>query len=298
MGSISHFNLRMPVEHRLRPWVRAEGLAWPDLYWTPMSGFPVRVIERDWQTAFLGGLAAELAPDGLQPLCFLEAPVIQGAVEQAFLSEARDLTPLPGLCWRLEGKPSAPPSAELTDQIRNQQRPFSYGLFAEGQAFWVDPRDFHSFVRRFGGHGGLIVLFASSAPGADPLAGIPPALFENPFVKQMTRGADLRRELRQMQRWQDPRMAAIKPVLARQWGDSLEIERISFLVPKLKSMDFFSMEQPVLEAVLQTFPVCYFESPPDEGVLLACSLPFADRLAALMARVRTALRELTEGAHK
>ncbi len=297
MGSISHFNLRMPVEHRLRPWVRAEGLAWPDLYWTPMSGFPVRVVERDWQTAFLGELAEELATEGLAPLYFLEAAVIHGGVEEAFLAEARDLTPLPGLCWRPEGKPPGPPPAELTDQIRNQQRPFSYGPFAEGQAFWVDPRDFHSFVRGFSGHGGLIVLFAAAAPGADPLAGIPSAFFENPFVKQMTRGADLRRELRQLQRLQDPRMAAVKPVLARGWAGGIDIERIIFLVPKLKSMDFFSMEQPVLEAVLQTFPVCYFESPPDEGVLLACSLPFADRLAALMAKVRSALRDRSKGGH-
>ncbi len=298
MGSVSYFNLRMPVEHRLRPWVRAEGLAWPDLYWTPMSGFPFRTVERDWQTAFLAELAGELAQDGLQPLCFLEATVIQDAVEKAFLSEARDLTPLPGLCWRLGGKPPGPPPVELADQIRNQQRPFSYGLFADGQAFWLEPPDFHSFASRFGGHGGLIVLFAAAVPGADPLAGIPPALFENPFVKQMTRGADLRRELRQLQRLQDPRMAAVKPVLAKEWADGVDIERIIFLVPKLKSMDFFSIQRPLLETVMQTFPVCFFESPPDEGVLLASALPFADRLAALMTKVRSALRNRTEGGNQ
>jgi len=288
---VSHFNLRMPVEFRLRPWVRAEALDWPDLYWTPMSGFPVRAVEREWLTEFLSTLAGDLAQDGLAPLCFLEAAVLQGPLEQAFLAEARDLTPLPGFCRHPWDEPPGVPPAEVTDRIRNQQQPFSWDVFARGHAYWVDPPDFRSFCLRFGGYGGLIVLFAAAPQAEDPFAAIPPALFENPFVRQMTRGIDIRREMRQMQRMQDPRMAAVKPVLARGWEGRVDVDKIFFLIPKLKSLDYFSVERPVLESVMQTFPVCFFESPPDEGVLLACAAPFADRLAALMHRVRAVFRD-------
>ncbi|MGQ9916740.1 MAG: hypothetical protein ACUVS7_04910 [Bryobacteraceae bacterium] len=182
--------------------------------------------------------------------------------------------------------PPGVPKPEIVKDIRNQARPFSYEPFARGQAFWVDPPDFRDFCRRFGGYGGLMVLFSPAADQQDPLAALPAALFENPFLKQTAKGLDLQRELRQLQRLRDRRLAALKEAFGRDWAGQIDLEKIVYLVPKLKSMDFFSLERPLLEALTRSFPVCFFESPPDGGLLVASATPFEGRMSALMTQVR------------
>ncbi|MGB9610872.1 MAG: hypothetical protein ACPL7M_07860 [Bryobacteraceae bacterium] len=286
---MSHFNLSMPVEFRLRPWVRAETLEWPDLFWTPVSGLPVRAVERQWEAEFLRTLVDHVAADSLSPCWFLEAGILQGPLQDAFLSEAATLAPLPGYCRRLwDPPPGALDPAEL-DAIRQGRRSFSYELFARGLAFWVDPPDSGAFCLRYGGYGGLTVLFAAPASQPDPLAAFPAAIFENPFLKQIAPGRDLRREFRQTQRVGDPRMATIQKEFLRGWEGLPHCEKALFVVPKLKSLDFFSNERPALELLLQVAPVCFFESAQDDGFLLVSAAPFSTRLAGIMAEVRARL---------
>lgn len=283
---MSHFNLSMPVELRLRPWVRAETLSWPDLFWAPVSAFPVRAMEKQWETAFLGALFARLSQQGLSPCCFLEAGCIQGPLEAAFLSDAPALTPLPGYCRELWDPPPGPPPPEEIDAIRQGRRPYSHGLFSRGLAFWMDPPDLRSFCERYCGHGGLVILFTAAAAQQDPLAAFPPAIFENPFLAQLAPGRDLRREFRQAKRMQDPRMAAIRKAFARGWERLPQYEGAIFLIPKLKSLDFFSHERDIFETLFEVAPVCFFESPRDGGFLLASATPFSAVLAETMKDVR------------
>lgn len=284
---MSHFNLSMPAEFRLRPWVRAETLPWPDLFWAPVSAFPVRAAEREWESAFLALLSARLAAEGLAPCCFLEAAVIQGPLEGAFLADASAMTPLPGYCRRLWEAPPAPPPPEEIDPIRKGQRPFSYDLFSRGLAFWMDPPDLRSFCLRYSGYGGLVILFTATAQQPDPLAAFPDAIFENPVFARLAPGRDLRREFQQARRMQDPRMAAIKMAFAKGWENLPHHETAIFVIPKLKSMDFFSNSPQVFEPLLDVAPVCFFESPPDSGFLIAARAGFSSSLAEIMKEMRS-----------
>lgn len=94
--STSHFNLRMPMEVRLRPWIRAQTLDSADLYRKAVSSFPCRLLEKQWQAEFLCLLAAELATDGLAPCCFLDAAGLQGEPARKFAEDAGALAPVPG----------------------------------------------------------------------------------------------------------------------------------------------------------------------------------------------------------
>jgi hypothetical protein len=283
---VSHFNLNMPAEFRLRPWVRAESLPWPDLFWAPVSGFPVREMERQWLGAFLTTLCLHLSGQGLSPCCFLETACIQGPLEEAFLADAPALTPLPGYCRRLWEDPPGPPPPEEIDAIRQGRRPYSHELFCRGMAFWMDPDDFPSFCRRYGGRGGLVILFAVPAAQADPVAAFPGAIFENPLLAQLAPGRDLRREFQQAMRLRDPRMALIKKAFAAGWEKLPHYEKAIFVIPRLKSLDFFSNSPEVFGPLFQAAPVCFYESPPDGGVLLASSAPFSAALAEIMKEVR------------
>ncbi len=139
---MSHFNLSMPAEVRLRPWVRAESLPWPDLFWAPVSAFPVREMERQWLGSFLTALCVHLSGQGLSPCCFLQASCIQGPLQEAFLADAGAMTPLPGYCRRLWEDPPGPPPPEEIDAIRAGPASLFPGAFSRGLAFWMDPGDF------------------------------------------------------------------------------------------------------------------------------------------------------------
>jgi hypothetical protein len=196
------------------------------------------------------------------------------------------MTPLPGYCRRLWEDPPGPPPPEEIDAIRQGRRPYSQELFSRGLAFWMDPGDFPSFCRRYCGRGGLVLLFAAPAAQPDPLAAFPAAIFRNPFLAQLAPERDIRREFQQARRLNDPRMAAIKKAFAAGWENLPHYEKAIFVIPGLKSMDFFSNSPEVFEPLFQVAPVCFFESAPDGGVLLASSSPFSAALAEIMAEVR------------
>lgn len=277
------------MEERLRPWIRAEALEWPDLFWKPVSAFPCRQFEREWQAGLIRLLAEDLAGEGLEPCCFLEAASLQGALADAFRRHTEALAPVPGFSRRLWDPPPAPPPQETLDAIRNRQAPFDLGLFARGIAFWVQPEDLFSFTMQFGGTGGLSVLFARPAPQEDPLAGLPAALLENPFFASAAPGLDLRKELRHLLRMRDARMTELFQIFSRGWEEAIPFSGVSFMVPRLKSMDFFDNNGAILREFLRIAPVSLFESEPDGGLLLACAMPFSDRLARLMHRLRKQL---------
>ncbi|MCS7042042.1 MAG: hypothetical protein NZR01_04555 [Bryobacteraceae bacterium] len=150
----------------------------------------------------------------------------------------------------------------------------------------MDPPDLESFWRRYCGHGGLVVLFASAAAQPDPLAAIPAGIFENPLFSLVAPGRDIRREFQQARRLQDPRMSLLKKAYSKGWEDFPHSEKAIFVIPRLKSMDFFTYGRKDFETLFEVAPVCFFESPADTGLLLAANEKFSSVLAEAMAEVR------------
>lgn len=287
--STSYFHLRMPMEVRLRPWIRAETLEWTDLYWKAVTGFPCRHFEKVWEAAFLAQLAEELAAEGLEPCCFLETACLQGELGRKWQLEAETLAPVPGYSRQLWDPPPGLPPQETLDAIVSQKMPFQMEIFSRGLAIWVEPPDLREFVLQYGGSGGFAVLFLPPAQQEDAFDLLPQALLENPFFANVAPGVDLRRELRGLRRMQDPRMERLKQIFIRGWESFSPARHIPFIVPMLRSLDFFQRDRAVLEEYFSVAPVSIFESRPDAGLLLAASSFPPDRLSRLMHGLRKAL---------
>lgn len=284
-GKTSYFSTQMPMEARLRPWIRAEALPWPDLFWKAVSAFPCRQFEREWEAEFLHLLAEELAADGAVPCVFLEVSLLAGRLAQEFSRNSEALAPVPGFSRRLWEPPPGPPAQDVVDSLLKEEAAFDFSLFARGMALWVDPADLRSFCLQYGGGGGMTVLFLPRSAQADPLAALPQALLENPFIAATAPGFDLRRAVRHAMRTRDERMLRLQRIFSRGWEEFLSQNYAAFVIPRLKSLDFFDNNGAVMEDFFRLALAGLWESEPDGGLLLASSAPFADRLARLMRRL-------------
>lgn len=159
-------------------------------------------------------------------------------------------------------------------------------LFTRGMAFRVWPADLRSFVLDYGGTGGLAVLFMPQTRTDNPLDGLPPALFDNPFFARVAPGIDLKRQIMRPQTMMDPAMDRLKSIFSRGWEEFRPLKDASFLIPGLKSMDFFENPASLFEEFFAAAPFSLFESLPDDGLLLAAASFPPDRLARLMHQLR------------
>lgn len=290
-GKISYFSSQMPMEAQLRPWIRAEALRWPDLFWKAVSAFPCRQFEREWEAEFLLLLAEELAADGAEPCVFLEVSLLTGRLGEQFSRNPEALAPVPGFSRHLWEPPPGPPGQDVLDSLLGKEKAFDFSLFARGMALWVDPGDLRSFCLQYGGGGGMTVLFLPRSHPTDPLAAFPEALLENPFIAATAPGFDLRRAARHAMRTRDERMMQLQRIFSRGWEEFLSQNYAAFVVPRLKSMDFFDNNGAVMQEFFRLAPADLWESGPDGGLLLAAGVPFTGRLARLMSRLRQRLAE-------
>lgn len=290
-GKTSYFSTQMPVEARLRPWIRAEALRWPDLFWRAVSAFPCRQFEREWEAEFLCLLAEELAADGTEPCVFLEVSPLAGRLGEEFSRSCGALDPVPGFSRRLWEPPPGPPGQDALNSLLRQETAFDFSLFARGMALWVDPGDLRSFCLQYGGSGGMTVLFLPHSRQTDLLAALPEALLENPFIAAAAPGFDLRRAVRHAMRTRDERMMQLQRIFSRGWEEFLSENYAAFVIPRLKSMDFFDDNGAVMQEFFRCAPAGLWESVPDGGLLLAAGVPFTERLARLMSRLRQRLAE-------
>lgn len=268
----------------VRPWVKAESLTRCHLYWLPVSSFPSRTQERAWLRALLYALFEHLKASKLMPQCFMELREIHQHCQDLFIQKCLDLQPVYSFSRTLWSPMPGPPSQEETDAIRNQEKPFVLSNYTHGQTYWIPQADPKPFLEEFLGFGGVTILF----PGPDPNTVAPPikispGVRNSPHFKEIFAMGDPQAELNKALLLRHKFLGHLKKVFGRGWESRVEYRGLLFVLPRLSSSDFFSMEPDVLEGLFEASPLYFAESPNDRGMLLASLESLDETIAALVA---------------
>lgn len=281
-----------PKKNLVAPWVRAESLTTSALYWLPVSGYPSRAQERAWLRAFLYALFEKLKEDKLMPQCFMELHYIEKFCQDPFIQRCLDFSPIFSFSRKPWGPMPGPMSKEESDAIRNQEKPFVLSDYTHDRTYWIPKADPKPFLDEFLGFGGLTMLF----PGPDPNCVAPPikispGVRRSPYFKDIFALGDPETELNKALLLKHKFLAQTRKIFGRGWEERVEYRGLLFILPRLTSRDFFTLEPDVLAGLFDASPLYLAESQADNGVLLASLDPLDD----IMIPVLEALRQ--QGLH-
>jgi hypothetical protein len=269
-----------PVEKRqLLPFLRAPDTTGFELYWISASAFPLASAQRSWLIDFFQRLNTVLAQENsLRGEFFLQQQTIP-LVEQRFRKLAVELLPKLGLAR----KPHAPmPPAPTIDQLKGAVRGEAFDVSAHlpDYCFWFHNPNLPSLLGEFFGLGGSAMYFLKPDPAAKPPA-IPMGNELRQVAPQMP-WDKLEMMMRAGFAVKDGFLADSKKLFAEGLEDRPEYEGISYVIPFLRTGDFFS--QPVAERQkwFQLFHLFWRESPPDKGIYIASKLPLEEALSRIL----------------
>ncbi len=174
-------------------------------------------------------------------------------------------------------------SPDETDQIRSGEKPFELSNYTDGYSYWIPKYDPKPFLDHFLGFGGVTILF----PGPDPNTKAPPVKISPgvrkcPHFREIFAMGDPEAELNKALLLKHKFLGATKKLFGRGWEGRVEYRGLLFVLPRLRSSDFFSLEQEVLEGLFDASPLYFAESPPDKGMLLAAPKPLDEVIAAVV----------------
>lgn len=264
--------------HSISPWLRAESLQWPCLYWAPLPVIPVRSEERRWLAHVGAALAGYGGTLGLAPQPFLSQSVIHAYVNDAFLGSRLALGPMLVYGRRPWEPPPGRYGEDVLQEVKNPERPLPLDSLYRGLYQWCHCSDLGSFLGRFGGYGGCVVLFGKGSPGGLLPSWLPPGVLENPFLQAAIQDERLAAALSMSARMGLDWPAKLKQALLYGWESVPEVADVPTIIPTLRAADFFHLDQSFLGTIFELCPIYFRESPDDGGLLLAAGFPLEDLL--------------------
>lgn len=277
-------------DNPLKPWIRAEGETRFGLYWAGVSTTPWREQEKRWFSRFLLLFIQAAADDGLLPCFFLETRAIHQYCLKRFLRESleyRVMTVLSRRPW--EPLPEELP-AEEAEALRRQEKPFALENYLYGLARWFRNFPAEKVIPSYCGLGGVTMLFVLPDPDtAPPPLDFPPGVKKSPHFREVFARGNPVDDLKYLLLLRHKGLAALKQAFGRGVEDSLMYRSVPVLIPRLRSQDFFSLDEPVLDALFGASPIYLAESPEEQGIVIASSKPIDDRLASLVDTVNQQL---------
>jgi len=274
----------------LLPWRTAEELKPCFLYWVPVAGFLVKDSQREWLVAFLDRFAAVLTEDGkLRVEHFLS---IHAAMDRhnEFQKGALRYSPLIGLSRR-PGEPTRMPpdigemQKDAEAFVSGAKKPPELKDLTPDYCFWFLIKYEGELRQRYFGHGGMTMLVLEPDPNT-----VPPEEFEAPDVfYEMTPGVD-KEEHKAFVGGAFALRDKFLPQSKELFGKGLEEEPqypgIVYIVPSLRSEDFFKHPDEVLESWFELFSVYITESPDDRGILLAAKEDQTETIIKILREMR------------
>ncbi len=256
------------------PWVMAPetSIAGSSLFWLPVSGFPLRLAEKQWLLLFLERFAAALtASQMLRCEQFMQQHEICGPLHHAYHAYKQHCIVYPGLGRFMSGGASLFPqdgAPSMTREPEMPERRLGRNLlwFANKQP--VPQREL------FLGYGGFLALFlprdpkpmlrATSVPPITPaLRAAHPAL-QRFDVEQIVSGTAAR-----LESW----LAQSKTLFAADLVSRAELRRMDFVLPLLDSASIFAAPPEERANWFECFDVYLGESRKDRGLVLFFQKP-------------------------
>jgi hypothetical protein len=266
---------------QVRPFVRATKLTDIALYWLPVAKYPMRAHERRWMLAFLRRLKLKLASEKkLRLETFLQFKALYPDLLNRFLSRSQDYQPMTGLLLQPGAKPPDLPALEDIEAEVKKGGPVNVNQWIADYCYWFLVKQDERQREDFLGFGGLVFLFLASDPGTKPPdLKIPKVMRTHPALKDV----DVDARMAIAYSLQDKFLKQSKESFGERFREDPAYPGIPYILPLLKSEDFFNATAEQRAQWFQVFEVYCIESKPDKGVLLALKdADFDDALGELV----------------
>jgi len=234
--------------------------------------------------AFLDRLIPLLSTHfGLRPEIFLQSKM-DDVLRTPFIKTARQFTPTLGWVRRPGTKPQPVPTKEEVQAAIKSNKRIDVSELTPPTCYWFLKKDEKAQRANFLGYGGLGIHFLKPDPKT-----IPPAL---PFPDAMREHfqqlpiAALEKLLAAAFATKDGFLSKSKQLFGVGLEDQMGFEGIPYILPQLRSEDFFSQPKEECEKWFQLFDVYVIESPVDQGILLASKTDLENQLSELLIHMR------------
>ncbi len=280
---------RLTEDNGLLPWRRAKEMTRCFLYWLPVRTYPVPSVDRTWLHSFFDQFIPCLNKKyGLRVELFLQSKALYPHLMDEFSTTAMEYSPLIGLARRpLAGIPQMPSEEQIADLVSGR-RAFDFRRDLPDYAYWLTKKNEPKQRRSFLGYGGLTMTFLAPDPAtkAPPLP-FSPAMRRHPIFKEF----DIDALHEQTFALTDAFQKRSKELLGADIAKHPQFPGLRFIIPLVKSADFFSQPEAIVKSWFEVYPILIQESPEDQGILMAAKMNLDDDLEELLAAMDQKQRE-------
>ncbi len=269
---------------RFYPWTRAVEYESCQLYWMPVSRFPIGYLQRQWLLRFQQLLGALLLKKlGLGPQVFLQMNALDNSNRDLFIRESRRLHPIFGL-GRHPGRALPPtPDEKYAEDLGKGRIQYDAHAIRPEYSYWFLENSAEEQLHLFFGNGGCTTLFLE--PGEPAPKAPKPRLgsIRDPKMREMVANADVDSMLGKLHALQSPFLKQSKELFAADLQEDPQYPGLLFTLPLLGSQDFFAATPDAVGQWFSLFKLYLRESPEDRGVILATAEDIEDDLDELLA---------------
>ena len=272
----------------IKPFRRAVDLEHCGLYWLPVGSFPVPAAERTWLMEFLDRWGEAMRRQcELRIEQFLSLRAISPLLTTAFTRSSQEFKPIPGMGWRAVARPAKQLTAEEVEALQQGTKKFKFSEYVDDQCYWFLNKAERKQREQFFGHGGMTTLYMKpdSKTQAPPLPISTSKLRASPVYGAVFAKLDLDGMLGGAWALQDSFLPKSRKLFAEINPADEQLQKARFVVPLLKTRDFFERPAEDCERWFELFDAYLTESPEDQGILLASKNDIDEILVSVVERM-------------
>lgn len=278
------------ADHRPRfhPWSRAWEFEACQLYWMPVSTFPVGYLQRQWLLRFQELLRDRLAEKlKVAPEVFLQMNNIDSGNRDLFIKTARRFHPMFGL-GRHPKRPLPPlPDEKYAEDLGKGRIAYDHNALRPEYSYWFLEKPVGEQLQLFYGGGGMTTLFLTPGEPAKPVPKPRLASIRDPKMREMVANADVDGMVNRLQALQSPFLKQSKEMFAADLQEDPQYPGLLFTLPLLSSQDFFAATPAEVTDWFSLFKLYLRESPEDKGMIMATSEGFEEDLEDLLKQMQS-----------
>ena len=268
---------------RFAPWTRAWNLDACQLYWLPVSSFPIGQLQRRWLLAFTERLLQQLGTaHDLLPQVFLKMSVVMPNYRDAFVNNAASYKPLFGL-GRHPGRALPPlPDENYAKDLQKGRITYDPDAVRPDYAYWLSGGDRNEQLQLFLGSAGTTTLLLPPPPKAPEVRSFRLEAIHDPAMRQLAQSVDFKGKMQDLHAIDAPFFQQSKEMFAADLKEDPQYRGLLFALPLLGAEDFFAATPDSLQQWFDLMPVYLRESPEDRGVMLATAKDIEADLEAVL----------------
>lgn len=257
---------RQRASDPLFPFQKAQQLVGSNLYWLPVSGFPMRVQEREWVTELVGLLTPRFQSElQLRQENFVNFDHIYPALHEIFLRRSMDFNPILGILYQPSRPLFRPPSEDELRQMLESGDASALRKGSKSLAYWLAKKKGIAQFKDFFGYGAMITLWLPETDETKPPEmPLPKKALQNPAFK----GLDVEGEIAFTYSLRDPFLPKSKALFTPGLEDDPQYGSMLFAVPLFSAENIYHARGEMRDACLELFGAYLVESRDDHGILL------------------------------